>query len=153
MSVKTIPLEKMKSELNKELGVTDWFQIDQETINRFADSTMDWQWIHTDEKAAAKGPFGKTIAHGFLTVSLLSHFGENHMIIPKGYPTAIDHGMNKVRLLAPVKVGSKIRDRISLKDFEEKDGGILVTTSHSVEIQNQEKPALFAETLTMFYPA
>ena len=153
MQFRIVPLEKMKNELGRELGVTDWLQIDQKRINRFAECTMDRQWIHIDEEMATKGPFGKTIAHGYLTVSLLSHFGESCMIMPEGCKMAINYGMNKLRLLSPVPVGSRIRDRIVFTDLEEKPNGILVTTSHTVEIENQEKPALFAELLTMFYIA
>ncbi len=153
MPLLILPLEEMKNELGKELGVTDWLQIDQERINQFAECTLDRQWIHIDEEAASKGPFGKTIAHGYLTVSLLSHFGESHMLIPKDCTMAIHYGMNKLRLLTPVIVGSKIRDRIAFTALEEKSSGILVTISHTVEIEGQEKPALFAEMLTRFYTA
>lgn len=153
MPLLILPLEKMKNELGRELGVTEWLQIDQERINGFAECTLDRQWIHIDEEAASKGPFGKTVAHGYLTVSLLSHFEESHMVIPKDYTMAIHHGMNKLRLLTPVVVGSKIRDKIAFTALEEKSDGILVTTSHTVEIKGQKKPALFAEMLTRFYTA
>ena len=153
MSVRVLPLDKMKEEIGKELGLTDWLQIDQERINQFAECTMDRQWIHIDEKAAADGPFGKTVAHGYLTVSLLSYFAENHMIVPENCTMAINYGMNRLRLLNPVTVGSKIRDRIACSNLEEKSSGILVTTTHTVEIEGQEKPALFAEMVTLFYMA
>jgi acyl dehydratase len=153
MALQILPLEEMKKELGKELGVTDWFLMDQDRINQFADCTLDHQWIHVDEEAAAKGPFGKTVAHGYLTVSLLSHFAESHMVAPEGTTMAINYGMNKLRLLSPVTVGSKIRDRIAFIGLEEKPQGILVTTSHTVEIEGQDKPALFAEMLSMFFTA
>ena len=127
-------------------------QIDQDRINQFADCTLDHQWIHTDEKAAADSPFGKTIAHGFLTVSLLPYFSEKDVILPEGITMAINYGMNKLRLINPVIVGSKIRDRIVLTDVVEKSGEkILITNTHTVEIEGQEKPALVAEMLTMFF--
>ena len=153
MPILILPLKKLKNKLGRELGVTDWLQIDQERINQFAECTLDRQWIHIDEQAASKGPFGKTIAHGYLTVSLLSHFGEIHMVIPENCTTAINYGMNKLRLLAPITVGSKIRDRIAFTGLEEKPNSVLITTSHTVEIEGHEKTALFAEMLTMFYTA
>lgn len=153
MPILILPLEKLKRKLGCELGVTDWLQINQERVNQFAECTLDRQWIHIDEQAASKGPFGKTIAHGYLTVSLLSHFGENHMVIPKNCTRAINYGMNKLRLLAPITVGSKIRDKIAFTGLEEKPNGVLITTSHTVEIEDQKKTALFAEMLTLFYTA
>jgi acyl dehydratase len=151
MAVKILPLDEMKKQVGKELGVTDWFEMDQDRINQFADCTMDHQWIHVDEKKAAKGPFGKTIAHGYLTVSLLSYFAEDYILAPEGSAMAINYGMNKLRLISPVTVGAKIRDRITFVALEEKPLGVIVTTSHTVEIQGQEKPALFAEMLSLFY--
>ena len=151
MAVQILPLEEIKQRIGTELGVSDWLPIDQDRIDAFADCTMDHQWIHVDQAASAKGPFGKTIAHGYLTVSLLSHFSENHMVVPQGALIAINYGLNKVRLMAPVVVGARIRDRIFLTEVEEKSNGrIVVTTSHTVEIEGQEKPAMFAEMLTMF---
>jgi acyl dehydratase len=151
MSVKILPIEEMEKELGKELGVTEWLTIDQERINQFADCTMDHQWIHIDEENAAKGPFGKTIAHGFLTLSLLSYFSEKNTIVPENCTMAINYGLNKVRNLNPVTVGSRVRDRISFTHMEQKPAGLLVTTTHTIEIEGQEKPALFAEFLSLFY--
>ncbi|MBW1898055.1 MAG: MaoC family dehydratase [Deltaproteobacteria bacterium] len=152
MAVEILPLEKMKERVGDELGVTDWLEIDQDRIDKFADCTLDHQWIHIDKEAAAKGPFGKTIAHGYLTVSLLSHFSEGYAILPEGTMMAVNYGMNKLRLINPVPVGSKIRDRIAVTDVVEKEGGrILVTTTHTVEIEGQEKPACVAEVLSMFF--
>ena len=152
MAVEVLSLEKMKEKIGQELGLTDWLQMDQDRINKFAECTLDHQWIHVDENAAAKGPFGKTIAHGYLTVSLLSHFSEEHVVVPEGTVMAINYGMNKLRLLNPVMVDAKIRDRIVLSDIVEKSNGrILVTTNHTIEIDGEEKPALVAETLAMFF--
>ncbi len=152
MPVEVLSLDKMRERIGEELGVTDWLEIDQARINAFADCTLDHQWIHVDPEAAARGPFGKTIAHGYLTVSLLSHFSENHVLLPEGTLMAINYGMNKLRLLNPVPVDSRIRDRIVLSDVQEKGGGrVLTTTIHTVEIENQEKPACVAEVLTMFF--
>lgn len=154
MTLQILPPAEMKKILGTELGVSDWFKIDQERINQFADCTMDQQWIHVDEAAAATGPFGKTIAHGYLTMSLISYFSQDFMVVPEGATMVVNYGMNKLRLINPVSVGSHIRDRIAFTAMEEKSNGrILVTTSHTIEIKDQEKPALFAEVLTMFYTA
>ncbi|MBI4832464.1 MAG: MaoC family dehydratase [Candidatus Lindowbacteria bacterium] len=152
MAAEVLPVEKLKERVGKELGVSDWLQIDQSRINQFADCTMDHQWIHVNEEAAAKGPFGKTIAHGYLTVSLLPHFSSSLSVIPEGTMMAITYGMNKLRFINPVPVGSRIRDRMTLSNVEEKGGGkILVTTTHTVEIEGKDKPACVAETLSMFF--
>ena len=152
MAAEVLPLEKIKERIGEEIGASDWLQIDQKRINDFADCTGDHQWIHVDEEAAANGPFGKTIAHGYLTVSLLPAFSSDIAVIPEGTMMAINYGMNKLRFINPVPVDSKIRDKISLTNVEEKPGGrILVTTTHTVEIEGEEKPACVAETLTMFF--
>lgn len=152
MAAEVLPLEKIKERIGQEIGVTDWLQIDQGRINDFADCTEDHQWIHVDEEAAAGGPFGTTIAHGYLTVSLFPFFSSDIAVIPEGTMMAINYGMNKLRFINPVKVGSKIRDKISLTNVEEKSGGrILVSTTHTVEIEGEPKPACIAETLSMFF--
>jgi acyl dehydratase len=151
MAAEVLSLEDIKKRIGKEIGVSEWVTIDQDRINAFADCTMDHQWIHVDEEAAAKGPFGKTIAHGHLTISLLPHFSSGISLRPEGTMMAINYGMNKLRFINPVRVGSKIRDRITLTDVEEKSGGrILMTTTHTIEIEGEDKPACIAETLGMF---
>jgi len=127
--------------------------IDQNRINNFAESTGDFQWIHVDEEKAAQGPFGQTIAHGFLTLSLIPLFGEAikmpafaNLKVQMG----INYGLNKVRFINPVPVGSKVRSRIVLSDIIEKSPGrILSTYTHTIEIEGQEKPACIAEQLGM----
>ena len=152
MTVEVLPLEKLKERVGQELGVTDWFQMDQKRINTFAECTLDNQWIHVDEEAAKSGPFGQTIAHGYLTVSLLSYFAADYAVLPEGTVAAINYGMNKLRLINPVNSDAKIRDQIVLTDVVEKSGGrVLVTTTHTVEIEGEEKPACVAEVLTMFF--
>ena len=152
MAVQVLALEKIKDLVGKELGVTDWFQMDQSRIDAFAECTLDDQWIHVDQEAAKKGPFGKTIAHGYLTVSLLSYFAADYAVLPEGTVAAINYGMNKLRLINPVNSDAKIRDRIVLTDVADKPGGrILVTTTHTVEIENEDKPACVAEVLTMYF--
>lgn len=150
--IEILPLEKIKLRIGKTIGQTDWLAIDQNRINAFADCTGDHQWIHIDEAAAAKGPFGKTIAHGFLTISLLPHFNKEIGLVPEGTTMAINYGLNKVRLLNPVVVGSELRDTLVLSDVAEKsEGRILITTTHTIEIKGQEKPACVAEALAMYF--
>ena len=152
MAAEVLPVEKIKERIGEEIGVSDWIQINQDRINAFAGCTEDHQWIHVDEEAASGGPFGKTIAHGYLTVSLFPFFSSGIAVIPEGTMMAINYGMNKLRFINPVRVGSKIRDRISLTNVEEKPGGrILMTTTHTVEIEGDNKPACVAETLSMFF--
>ena len=152
MAVEVMPVEKMKERIGDELGVTEWFQMDQERINKFADCTEDHQWIHVDEEKAAQGPFGQTIAHGYLTISLLPYFSADYALLPEGTMMAINYGMNKLRLVNPVKSDARIRDRIVLSEVVEKKGGrFLVTTTHTIEIEGEEKPAMIAEVLSMFF--
>jgi len=146
-----LPLKEMKDILGKEIGVSDWFPIDQERINQFAHCTRDNHWVHLDVEAAKNGFFGTTIAQGFLIVSLLTHFHEKFMVIPEGAVMAIYYGMNKIRHLSPVPVDAMVRDRIILAHVEEQgDGRILTTATHTVEIKGSGKPACYAESLTLF---
>ncbi|MCJ7774684.1 MAG: MaoC family dehydratase [Desulfobacterales bacterium] len=147
-------LDKIKALIGQEVGVSDWFEIDQDRINKFAEATEDYQWIHVDKEKADKGPFGTPIAHGFLTVSLISYLSSciNLPLESMNVQMAVNYGLNKVRLLNPVPVNSKIRTRVVLKDIVEKDPGrILMTYAHTVEIEGQEKPACVAETLGMLF--
>jgi acyl dehydratase len=147
-------LEKIKSLIGQEVGVSDWFEIDQDRINKFAEATEDYQWIHVDKEKAEKGPFGATIAHGYLTVSLISYLSSciNLPLEGMNIQMAVNYGLNKVRLLNPVAVNSKIRTRVVLKDVVEKDPGrILMTYAHTIEIEGQEKPACVAENLGMLF--
>ncbi len=152
MGLRVLPVEKMMELIGEEIALTDWFQVDQDRINKFADCTNDHQWIHVDEAAAAKGPFGKTIAHGYLTISLLPFFGAGNAILPEGAAMGMNYGMNKVRHITPIKVDSKIRDRIVLTDVKQKSGKrLLVTATHTIEIEGADKPACVAEVLSMFF--
>ncbi len=152
MAIEILPLDKIKERIGQEIGKSPWVQIDQDRINQFAECTGDHQWIHVDEEKAAAGPFGKTIGHGFLTISMIPKLSEDTSVVPEGTMMAINYGMDKVRLLNPVTVGSKIRSNISLGSVTDKGGGrILISTVHSIEIEGQEKPACVAETLTMFF--
>ena len=145
-------LRDMEKLTGKEIFVSDWTQVTQEQINKFADSTKDHQWIHVDVEKAAKGPFGKTIAHGFLTLSHLPFFSYQVPLKFEGAKMSINYGLDKVRFINPVVSGAKIRDRIGMSGLEEKPGDrILMTQTHTIEIEGQEKPACVAQALAMVF--
>ncbi len=147
-----LPLEEIKKLVGTEIFVSEWKKIDQDQIDQFADATGDHQWIHVDREKAAKGPFGTTIAHGFLTLSQIPFFSYQGALTPVGAKMTINYGLNKVRFLNPVAVNSRIRDRIVLSKVEESKGGrVLVATTHTIEIEGQEKPACIAESLGMVF--
>ena len=151
MSVAEV-LKDMEKLIGKEIFISDWTQVTQEQINQFADSTKDHQWIHVDAEKAAKGPFGKTIAHGFLTLSHLPFFSYQVPLKFEGSKMLINYGLDKVRFINPVISGSKIRGRIVLSLLEQKpDNRILMTQTHTIEIEGQEKPACIAQALTMIF--
>ncbi len=143
--------EDLGDYIGKEVGVTDWMEIDQERINKFAEATGDFQYIHIDQERAAQTPFGSTIAHGFLTLSLLSMFSNNGGGIKlKDAVMVINYGLDKVRFINPVKVGSKIRARFTLVEAnEKKPQHFLMKHMVTVEIEGETKPALIAESLGM----
>jgi len=146
-----VPAENMKDYIGKELGVSDWFVVDQERINKFADVTEDHQFIHIDEEAA-KPLFGSTIAHGFLSLSLLPHLAsQSGGLVPENVKAGINYGLDKVRFINPVPSGSKVRVRSTLKDVSEKNPGQWLLKSEAVmEIEGADKPAYVAESLTLF---
>jgi acyl dehydratase len=146
-----VPVEKLKTMIGQDNGTSDWILIDQKRVNLFADATDDHQWIHVDVEQAKKGPFSGTIAHGFLVLSLTPLFSSSGKYLPEGMKMVLNYGLNKVRFINPVPVGSRVRSKMVLSGVEEKDGGrLLVTTTHTIEIEGQEKPACVAETLAMF---
>jgi acyl dehydratase len=148
---KTVTREEFEAMVGQEIGVSDWFEMTQERINQFADCTEDWQYIHVDPEKAAKTPFGTTIAHGFLTMSMLSAM-VYQMPSMEGVTMGVNYGMNKMRFVSPVPVGSRIRGRFVLSKFEEiRPGEVQTTTTVTVEIEGQEKPALVAEWLGRRY--
>lgn len=154
MSVEGYTLNTIDEFVGKEIGVTDWFTIDQERVNQFADCTEDHQWIHVDVEKAQKSFLGGTIVHGYLTLSLLPMFSEQLGTMPKGIAQAFNYGADKIRFLTPVKVGSRVRNRAVLLSAEDKGGGrVLLKTQNTVEIEGEEKPAMVAETLTMLFKA
>ena len=133
-----------------ETAATDWFQIDQDRINAFADCTLDHQFIHVDPAAAATSPFGCTIAHGFLSLSMLSYFAEQLEVVMEGVKMGVNYGLDKVRFISPVKVGQRIRARAKVLDVLEKNPGqFQLKLEVTVEIEDQDKPALIAEWLVM----
>lgn len=145
-------LEQMKKLLGTEVYLSGWKEVTQEQINLFADATGDYQWIHVDVEKATKGPFGKPIAHGFLTLSHLPFFSYQMPMEYEGAKMSINYGLNKVRFLNPVFVGAKIRDRIVFSGVEEKPNErILMTTTHTIEIEGNDKPACIAESLAMIF--
>lgn len=147
-----VSLERFKQMVGQENGITEWVTIDQDRINKFADVTEDWQWIHVDEEKAKDGPFGKTIGHGFLTLSLLSAFSYQAKYTPEGCKMSINYGLNKVRFLSPVPVGSRVRSRMVISALEEKGpNAMLMTITHTVEIEGQDKPACIADALGLMY--
>ncbi len=149
---KELSLEEIRKLVGTEIFVSDWKKIDQDQINRFAEATGDYQWIHVDTEKASHGPFGTTIAHGFLILSHLPFFVNKGDIIPEGTKMTVNYGLNRVRFLNPVPVDSKIRDRIVLSRIEKSRGGrILIATTHTIEIEGQEKPACIAEALSMAF--
>jgi acyl dehydratase len=144
-------LTEIKSRVGSELGVSSWITIDQARIDAFADATEDRQFIHVDASAAGQTPFGGTIAHGFLSLSLLSRMGVEAMLVPEGMKIAINYGLDRVRFLAPVRSGRRVRGRFTLDSVEEKaPGQWLLRHDVSVEIENEDKPALTAIWLALF---
>ena len=145
-------VEKIRNLLGQEVGLSDWFAIDQNRINQFAECTEDRQWIHVDVEKSAQGPFGRTIAHGFLILSLITAMSECIQLPFDGSEVQmnINYGSNKIRFLNPVPVNSKVRGRVLLADIEEKTPGrILLTCRYTIEIEGQDKPACVAEIIGM----
>lgn len=133
-----------------EIGVSDWLQIDQARIDAFADTTLDHQFIHVDPEKARQTPFGTTIAHGFLTLSLLSQF-LNEAVDFGGTRMGVNYGFNRLRFTAPVKAGSRLRGRFGVKDLRRIEGGVQIIWDVTVECEGQPKPALVAEWVTCRY--
>jgi acyl dehydratase len=146
------PLADIRSRMGEEVGVSDWIAVDQARIDAFADTTEDRQFIHTDPAAAAQTPFGGTVAHGFLTLSLLSRMGAEAMLLPAGAAMAINYGLDRVRFLAPVRSGSRVRGRFVLDSVEEKGPGqLLMRHQVTVEVDGADKPALTALWLALIF--
>ncbi len=144
-------LERLQAQVGTEIGVSEWMEITQERVDAFADATDDHQFIHVDPERASLTPFGGTIAHGFLTLSLtVTLAGEADLDV--GEPKmAINYGLDKVRFPAPVPVGSKLRARVVLQAVRNVTGGIQVNRTVTMEVEGTEKPAMVAETVTRYY--
>lgn len=141
-------LDQIRARLGSEIGVSDWIEVPQERIDAFAEATEDRQFIHTNPALAAQTPFGGTIAHGFLSLSLLSRMGADVMLVPETTKMAVNYGLDRVRFLNPVRAGKRVRGRFVLKDMTEKaPGQILMTFAVTVEIEQEDKPALLADWL------
>ncbi|AUT74676.1 MULTISPECIES: MaoC family dehydratase [Paraburkholderia] len=151
MSIKDYSIATIDSCVGRELGVSDWVTVDQARIDAFAACTGDRQWIHVDvERAKRESPFGGTIAHGYLTLSLLAALAIEIGLIPPDASAGLNYGLDKVRFMTPVKAGARVRSRVTLMSAEKKEGGrIIIKTMNELQIEGEEKPALIAESLAM----
>lgn len=149
-----LTFEKMGDMVGDQLGTSAWQEVTQDAVNEFANCTGDRQWIHVDpERAKKESPFGGPVAHGYLTLSLLSAMAMEIGAIPKGTAAALNYGLDKVRFLAPVPVGAKVRLHSKLTSFDRKDNGqYLMKTENTIEIDGADKPALIAESLAILVP-
>jgi acyl dehydratase len=153
--MKKIPptYEQLKAMLGQEIGVSDWTTVDQARIDQFAQCTGDHQWIHTDPlRARRESPFRTTVAHGYLTLSLIGAMILDMSIVPENTQAAINYGLDSVRFLSPVRAGARVRLRVTLVSMDQKGPGqYLLKASNTMEIEGEEKPALIAETLVLCY--
>ncbi|RJQ77956.1 MAG: MaoC family dehydratase [Desulfobacteraceae bacterium] len=144
-------LEALRSKIGQEIAVGDWTAVTQEQINLFAEATGDHQWIHLDQKrAAAESPYGTTIAHGFLTLSLIPRLMADTLQLPKA-KMSVNYGLNRVRFAAPVPAGKKVRPRVTLLGIEDVPGGVQMNWKVTIEVEGSEKPACIAETIARHY--
>ena len=145
-----VPAEKLVDYVGQEIGSSDWFEVDQDRIDMFADATLDHQFIHIDSEKATP-LFGSTIAHGFLSLSLVPHLTSQAILAPENLKMVFNYGLDKVRFINPVNVGSKVRTHSKCVSVDDKgDGRYLMKTEVTMEIEGAEKPAYIAETLSMF---
>jgi acyl dehydratase len=145
-------LDEIAAKVGTELGVSDWLTVDQAAIDAFADVTQDHQFIHTDPEAAAMTPFGGTVAHGFLTLSLLSRMAADVMLVPDSLKMAVNYGFERVRFIAPVRSGSQVRGRFVLRSAQEKRPGQWQFVHEvTVEIEGETKPALTADWIGLIF--
>lgn len=145
-------IDEMKKLVGQEIGISDWIEVTQSRIDQFADATGDHQWIHVDaERARTESPFGNTIAHGFLTLSLLPLLASQTVKVEGNFKMGINYGLNRLRFTSPVVAGSRLRARFTLQEVEDVAGGHQITWSVVVEIEGAQKPSLVAEWLTRYY--
>ncbi len=147
-----VPVTELAHYVGKELGCSEWLAIDQERINLFAEATGDFQFIHVDPAKAAQTPFGGTIAHGFLSLSLIPKLMEGLLVLPEGLKMVVNYGLDSVRFVQPVKVDSRVRLKVELSDVtEKKPGQWLLKVIATLEIEGEEKPAFVAEPLSLCF--
>ncbi|MFJ7008148.1 MaoC family dehydratase [Pseudomonas putida] len=147
-----VPVTELSQYVGKELGRSAWLKIDQQRINLFAEATGDFQFIHVDPEKAAKTPFGGTIAHGFLTLSLIPKLIEDILVLPEGLKMVVNYGLDSVRFIQPVKVNSQVRLKVDLAEVvEKKPGQWLLKAVATLEIEGEEKPAYIAESLSLCF--
>ena len=145
-----VPVAQLQDYVGKELGRSEWLTIDQQRVDRFADCTGDHQFIHVDPEKAAQTPFGGTIAHGFLSLSLLPMLSGDLLVVPEGTRMGVNYGLDSLRFIQPVRVGSRVRLGLTLIDAHEKNPGQWLLKARAVmEIEGSEKPAYIAETLAL----
>ncbi len=151
----SLTLSSLRERVGQELGVSDWVTIDQARINTFASCTGDHQWIHVDiERAKRESPYRGPVAHGYLTLALLAPLSMQIGVIPKDAAAGLNYGIDKVRFLAPVPAGVRVRLRVVLAGVEPREGGqVVMRTQNTLEMEGSEKPALIAETLALLIPA
>ena len=143
-------LDSLRAHIGTEVGLSDWLTIDQARIDQFAAVTGDHQWIHVDRERAAAGPFGTTVAHGFLTLSLLPMLSSQAWLQLPGVLGALNYGLDRVRFLTPVKCGARLRNRVKMLALEEKGPGrTLITNESTMELEGETRPALVATSLVM----
>ena len=145
-------IEELKTLVGEEIGVSDWFEVTQARISAFADATEDHQWIHLDtERAGTDSPFGSTIAHGFLSLSLLPHLAAQAYRVEGDFKMGINYGLNRLRFVSPVPSGARVQARFTLQSVEDVPRGSQLTLAATVEIEGGQKPALVAEWLVRYY--
>jgi acyl dehydratase len=145
-------IEELKTLIGQQVVVSDWVEVSQERINAFADATGDHQWIHVDvERAKNESPFQTTIAHGFLTLSLLAHLAEESVVVKGNFKMGINYGLNRVRFVSPVPSNSRVHGRFTLQAVEDVAGGVQLTWAITVEVEGATKPSLVAEWLVRYY--
>jgi acyl dehydratase len=151
MTIAGYSMATLSEFVGRELGVSEWTTVTQGRIDGFAEFTGDRQWIHVDvERARRESPFGGTIAHGYLTLSLVASLAMEMGVVPADAKAGLNYGLDKVRFMTPVRAGARVRNRVVLLEVEAKGGGrVLIKTRNTLEIEGEEKPALIAETLAM----
>ncbi len=150
MAKTAVSLRELESKVGQEVGISPWVEMSQERIDLFAKATEDFQWIHVDPARAKGSPFGSTIAHGFLTLSMLPKLSESTFEF-SDRKMGVNYGLNRVRFTAPVPAGAKIRGRFTLAGYEKLDGGVQVTWNVSIEREGSDRPVMVAESIGRHY--